>query len=24
LFAGVITADAGEHTGWNHGTVLPS
>jgi hypothetical protein len=19
LFAGVITADAGEHTGWNHG-----
>src|SRR5262249_37518548 len=24
LFAGVITADAREHTGWNHGTVLPS
>jgi hypothetical protein len=24
LFAGVITADAGEHTGWNHGTVLRS
>jgi hypothetical protein len=24
LFARVITADAGEHTGSNHGTVLPS
>ena len=24
LFAGVITADTGEHTRWNHSTVLPS
>src|SRR5262249_16177993 len=24
LFAGVITADAGEHKGWNHGNVLPN
>ena len=24
LLAGIVTADAGEHVGWNHGTFFPS